>query len=110
MVWATVVLGIWFAIACYVARTYRRDYHSECQRHSDTQFKLAQMNVQAQGYLQTSDSWRTRYDALVEKIRLTASKPKDDSVIHARTSGDVRRAFERELASQEVEREKAMEN
>jgi hypothetical protein len=50
-----------------------------------------------------------RYDALVERIRVKAAKP-DDGIIHAKNSGDVRRLFEQQVASQQAEREKREEN
>jgi hypothetical protein len=109
MVWAAIILFLTTAAAAYVARTYQRDYHAECQRHSDCRLKFANMNMQAQEYLKLSDGWRMRYDSLVEKLRIQAAKP-EDGIIHARTSGDVRRSFERELANAELKRERAEEN
>jgi hypothetical protein len=48
-----------------------------------------------------------RYDALVEKVRVSAAKP-DNGIIHASNTAAVRRIFEREVSAQE--RDKEMEN
>lgn len=51
----------------------------------------------------------TRYDALVEKLRVQAIKP-DDGIIHAKNSGDVRRIFEQQISAQEAKRDRETEN
>jgi hypothetical protein len=51
----------------------------------------------------------SRYDALVEKLRIQAAKP-NDGIIHAKNSGDVRRVFEREVAEQLAKAERELEN
>jgi len=109
MVWAAVILAVLAGLLGWsrvVIALNLRDAQAEL---ADRATKLAEMNIQAQGYLQDSNKWQNRYENLVEKLRLQAAKP-DDGIIHAKNSGDVRRLFEQQVNAEQMKREKQQEN
>ena len=113
MVGATIVLGVGWA--SQFAWTVWREYHWR----GIVEVKAAQIGVLNRAWVssgallekekEVSDSWKARYDTLVEKLRTQAAKP-DDGIIHVRNSGDVRRVFEQEVARSMAAAEKAQEN
>jgi hypothetical protein len=110
MVWAAIVFFLTTVAAGYLAHTYRRDFLKECDAHEAMGEQACIYAEQTRDANKRADDAMTRYDALVEKIRIQSSKPKDDGIIHAKNSGDVRRIYEQAVSAEMVKREKDLEN
>jgi hypothetical protein len=108
MVWTAIA----FCIAVgngWLALTYRADWLRVQAVLDERNADAVKLYSRAESEKLRAENAESRYDSLVEKIRIQAAKP-DDGIIHAKNSGDVRRLFEREVSAEMVKREKDMEN
>lgn len=116
MVWTTVVFGlISVASDVFLWLEHRKVKQGEAglrvSKENEGLLSQEVLNLKAQFEQQKdrADRAESRYDALVDKIRVQSVKP-DDGIIHAKNSGDVRRLFEQQVAAQQINFEKQQEN